>query len=216
MSAARPGLRPAALMLAFAALAPLPLPLSGAGAATSRAIRLEIRSLVNAERAERGLARLQPQGALARAARRHAQEIVRRQHVSHYSRAGEGPAGRAAGAGYTRGSRSLVVGENIGWTEQVRDPAWIVSAWLTSPSHRSILLSSRFVELGIGVERSSPDGDGRGLTVVVDFGRRTFSGGASVPPTAGPPQRPRTVAVFERSSPRPRQQAGARAESSRL
>ena len=87
------------------------------------------------------------------------------------------------------------MGENIGWTAQVRDPAWIVAAWLESPSHRSILLSARFVELGIGVARSSPDGDGRGLTAVVDFGRRTFSGGAAVPRG---------------------QQAGARAESSRL
>ena len=48
-------------------------------------------------------------------------------------------------------------------------------AWLNSPAHRHILLSRGFSELGIGVATSSPRGDGDGLTVVVDFGRRSLT-----------------------------------------
>lgn len=143
---------------------------------------------MNVERARRGLHRLRPNGALARAARGHAHDMVQRRYASHYSRAGRGPANRVRGTGYLRGTRRWWVGENIAWADQGRDLRWIVPAWLRSVAHRHILLSGRYHELGIGIAKSSPTGDGRGLTVVVDFGRRSL------------PRRLHRVAVFRKRS----------------
>ena len=179
MPLARTGLRSAAVLsvaLAFSVL--LAPPARGAAycssqgpSGTARALRLELRCLINVQRADRGLPGLQPNGALFRAAGRHARDMVRRHYFSHYSRSGGGPTSRIAGAGYLRATRRWVVGENIAWLD-ARDPGWVVSSWMRSPLHRRILLSARFRELGIGVVKSSPNGHGRGLTAVVDFGRR--------------------------------------------
>ena len=111
----RPRLRPAVVVPMLASRASLlALPSSTAAVAldagTARGIRLELRSLMNAKRAQHGLHRLRPNGALARAARWHAHDMVRRRYVSHYSKAGRGPASRMAGAGYMRGTRRWSVG----------------------------------------------------------------------------------------------------------
>jgi uncharacterized protein YkwD len=140
---------------------------------TPRAIRLELRCLINAERGKRGLRRLRPNGALFRAATSHARDIVRRRRLTHYSRAGEGPASRVADTGYLRNTSRWAVGENIGW-HTGRDVRSIVSSWMASPGHRRALLLPRFRELGLGVVKSSPSGNGRGLTAVVDFGDRAL------------------------------------------
>jgi len=181
MPLARPGLRSAAVLSVVLASTLLPAtPAGGAaycsqqgssGPGTERALRLELRCLINVERADRGLRGLRPNGALFRAAGRHARDMVRRHYFSHYSRSGGGPTSRIAGAGYLRATRRWVVGENIAWLD-ARHPGWVVSSWMRSPPHRRILLSARFRELGIGVVKSSPNGHGRGLTAVVDFGRR--------------------------------------------
>jgi uncharacterized protein YkwD len=180
MPVARARLAPAVVLLALIALMLLAPKAHGAAARcapggsdqdTPRALRLELRCLVNVERWRRGLPRLRPNGALFRAAGRHARDMVRRRYFSHYSRTGGGPTSRIAGTGYLESSGGWVVGENIAWQE-LRDPRWVVSSWMRSPSHRRILLSPQFRELGIGVAKASPSGDGRGLTTVVDFGRR--------------------------------------------
>lgn len=181
MSVARPRLRPAAVVvsaLVAAALAPSLQTASAAGAcarhdagtATARALRLEIRCLINGERTARGLAPLRPNGALFAAAGRHARDMVRRRYFSHYSRSGSGPASRISGAGYLRNASNYTVGENIAW-QTGRDARWVVGSWMRSPLHRKALLLPRFRELGIGVVKSSPHG-GSGLTAVVDFGSR--------------------------------------------
>jgi uncharacterized protein YkwD len=179
MRFARARLAPAVLLLALIALFAFMLlapKAHGAGACaqdrdTPRALRLELRCLINVERLERGLARLRANGALFRAAGRHARDMVRRRYFSHTSRSGGTPTSRVAGTGYLRTGDSWVVGENIAW-EQRRRPRAVESSWMRSPGHRRVLLSPRFRELGIGVATSSPQG-GRGMTAVVDFGRRT-------------------------------------------
>jgi uncharacterized protein YkwD len=196
MDAVRPRLRPDVLAPAVAASAVLALPglataapCAAASAETggTRELRLELRCLVNSERTRRGLPALRPNAALARAARAHARDMVARRYVSHYSKAGRGPDSRVAGAGYPRGTSRWSVGENIGWLGDRRDPAAIVSSWMKSPPHRHVLLRPGFRELGIGIARSSPSGDERGLTIVVDLGHRSLA------------RRARTLAVFRRT-----------------
>jgi uncharacterized protein YkwD len=62
------------------------------------------------------------------------------------------------------------VGEVLGY-QRGFNPRALVAAWLRSPTHSHVLLGSRYAHAGVGVVRGTPAG-GRGLTFVVDFGRR--------------------------------------------
>ena len=206
----RPGLRPAAvvpmpvlvlvaLVLALAAIALLAPPAHGAASArcaaqrgasepqTARALRLELRCLINVQRIERGLPRLRPNGALFRAASRHARDMVRRRYFSHNSPSGGGPTSRIAGAGYLRASQAWAVGENIAW-QQGNDP-----------------------QLG-RVELDEQPGPPPDAAL-----RRAFasSGSGSSPrrPAAAAASRPWSTSVTARAA---SQQTGLRADSSRL
>jgi uncharacterized protein YkwD len=126
--------------------------------------------LINAERAERGLSLLRRNAALERAAAGHAQDMVRHGYLSHNSRSGSTPEQRAARAGYRRTGPQWIVAENLGFTTGVRDPGFIMRAWLGSRVHRENLLGRRFRDVGVGIAPASPFGDAIGLTVVVKFG----------------------------------------------
>src|SRR5689334_22870273 len=65
--------------------------------------------LINAQRARHGVARLDPSGDLARAARRHARDMVRRGYFEHVSPGGSSPSSRAAAAGY----HGVTIAENL-------------------------------------------------------------------------------------------------------
>jgi uncharacterized protein YkwD len=113
--------------------------------------------LVNEEREERGLVRLRPDGSLARAADRHADDMVRRSYFAHTSRSGSTFFRRIARTGYLRGARRWWVGENLAWGSGSRaTPRSILRSWMTSPKHRDNILYGRFRELGVGVARGAP------------------------------------------------------------
>jgi uncharacterized protein YkwD len=109
---------------------------------------------------------------LGNAAQGHSEAMVAQDFFSHE---GDGtPASRAAAAGYMGGGR-FIVGENLGWgTGRLGTPRAIVHAWLSSPSHRAVILSRRFRQVGVGVALGSPMGaDGPNMaTYTVDLGRR--------------------------------------------
>ncbi len=74
-------------------------------------------------------------------------------------------------------SGAWMVGENL-FASSVRPTAeQAVQAWLGSPSHRGILLSTQYREIGIGVVRSNlaggDFGDQPAWVVTADFGART-------------------------------------------
>ena len=147
-------------------------PTCAAGAADRAAIVCEI----NAARAEAGRLSLRSRSSLADAAHAHSSDMVERRYFAHESPEGEGPAERARRAGYMRHAGSWRVGEILLWSRgEPLTAARAVDMWLESPSHRRILLSPRYRDVGAGPVDGAPVGDpavGPATTVTVVFGRR--------------------------------------------
>lgn len=126
--------------------------------------------LLNAERAQRGLAPLRANPTLGRAAGRHARDMVRRRFFDHVSPDGATVDDRVRRAGYRGGRRT---GETIAWgTGADSTAAAVVAVWMTSPAHREVILDPRFRDVGLGLVMGSPAGGGGGATVAVDFAHR--------------------------------------------
>jgi uncharacterized protein YkwD len=82
---------------------------------------------------------------------------------------------RIESAGYMRGARSWLVGENLVWgSGELSTPANLVRAWMESPAHRANMLRGRFKEIGIGVQRGTPNdaSEFNGVTVSSEYGFR--------------------------------------------
>jgi uncharacterized protein YkwD len=142
------------------------------GAADRSAVVCEI----NAARAEagRGLLRFRP--SLAEAAGAHSADMVARRYFAHESPEGTGPADRVWAAGYMQHAESWRVGEILLWSRGTPLTAErAVEMWLDSPSHRRIVLSPRYRDVGAGLAPGAPLGDPSltsATTVTVNFGRR--------------------------------------------
>jgi uncharacterized protein YkwD len=126
--------------------------------------------LHDAERRRHGMGSLRIHGALRRAAKRHARDMVRRRYFGHVSPAGSDPVGRAFAGGYSD-ARKIDVRENILTWSTPLSPAEVMRKWMASPPHRRDILGPRWRDVGIALVRASTSG-ARGLTVVVEFGRR--------------------------------------------
>lgn len=187
----RTSVRLLALALAAVALAPLgSAALAGerdpaaacAGAdllphgASIRAVVHSTLCLVNAERSRRGIHRLRYDRRLSRIGASHARDMVRRGYFSHSTPDGRDLYERVAATGYARTRRRgrWRVGENLAWGRSHESrPAAIVAAWMRSRSHRRIMLSRRFHQIGIAVVRHGPDArGGPAATYVAEFGAR--------------------------------------------
>ena len=148
----------------------------GTGSQSERALRC----LLNEERADRGERGLAFDKKLARAARRHARDMIVRQFFAHTSPSGTGPLARARRAGYARNMIGTVaVGEaiGIGLAEHASPatPPWLVDMWLASPAHRSVLMDPEYENVGVGVAFFTWPGLGRVAVVVADLGSITGS-----------------------------------------
>jgi uncharacterized protein YkwD len=131
-----------------------------------------VRCLVNEERGARGLAPLMRDGDLAAAARAHASDMTARGYFSHVSRDGERLGDRLRDAGYGDPGDGWYAGEALGWGSGPRaTPANLVQAFLDSPPHRRILLSTRYEEIGVGVSLGAPKPTPlEGATYALDLG----------------------------------------------
>ena len=136
-----------------------------------RAVFCEVNSL----RAAHKLRRLRRNRRLAQAALRHARDMLRRRYFSHRSPEGTTGLTRVRRAGYAANGEKVFVGETIGLgfaeTAWVLTPHGLVRKWLESTSHRRVLVSRRWRDLGIGSVffRWGPI---QAFVVVADFGRR--------------------------------------------
>ncbi len=76
-------------------------------------------------------------------------------------------------AGYLRGGRRAILGENLAWGSSGNaTPRSIVRGWMTSPGHRANVLQPTFRHVGIGVVLAAPTGLDRAATYAAEFGRR--------------------------------------------
>lgn len=84
--------------------------------------------------------------ALATSANAHSADMATRNYFSHYSKNGKSPFDRIRAAGY----KYRAAGENIAAGRSLATAEAVVKAWLKSPAHCKILMSSAYKELGVG------------------------------------------------------------------
>ena len=137
-------------------------------------VRSAVLCLVNAERTARGLQPLRGQVQLARSADGHAQDMVTHHFFAHDSKDGRTMTDRINAVGYLPKHNAWALGENLAWgTGALATPAAIVDAWMHSAGHRTIMLSPKYRDAGIGVVIGVPDESlAGGATVAMDVGRR--------------------------------------------
>lgn len=135
------------------------------------AAEAKVIALVNAQRTKRGLRPVQVRYDLTRAARAHSGEMARRNILTHSCANGDSLATRLRRYGYTTSGCSYWrVGENIAWGTQGSlraTPSAIVAAWMKSSSHRRVILTGTFRDVGVGIKAA----DGR-RWFTLDMGRR--------------------------------------------
>jgi uncharacterized protein YkwD len=125
--------------------------------ASEKLRQLEQRTIeqVNQERTRRGLRPLVIDTALTKAARRHSQDMSKRQFFSHVNPDGDTPLERVrlAGARLIR-----MISENLGLSRGSDDPVAVnVRGWMESPPHRQNILDKRFKYTGVGIAQALDD-----------------------------------------------------------
>ncbi len=148
---------------------------SNAGDLGKATLEKSLLCLINERRGSSGLRPVTTSKKLRMAAARHSRAMVNQGFFAHTSPSGKSFVDRIAATGYTRRSRSWLVGENLVWgSGDLSSPASLFAAWIDSPPHRANILRGRFREIGIGVVRGTPAerGDGSGVTVSSEYGFR--------------------------------------------
>jgi len=180
-------LKVAALLIMCAAGIALggPVSLASAGCANSnlrpngsnlRAVDAATVCLIDQVRRSRGLSPLRPNRSLHGVAANQSAEMVLGDYFGDNSRSGRTPLQRIATTRYRKHARGISTAQNIGWgTGTDATPAAIVAAWMASPPHRRIMLSTGFHDVGVGAAPAAPAtlAEGQsGATYTVDFGAR--------------------------------------------
>ena len=127
-------------------------------------VRAAVLCLHNEERAAEGLAKLEQNKKLRRAAQGYSSHMVRASVFEHGDLSG-----RIRDAGY----RGWTYGENIAWgTGHLATAGEIHDAWMRSPGHRANILRPQFREIGIGIALGAATAGPNGATYTADFGAR--------------------------------------------
>jgi uncharacterized protein YkwD len=122
---------------------------AGTAAATTMRPRTALRLEINAVRQHFGLGAVRPSSLLHVMALRHSDDMILRDYFGHTSPSGQTVKDRIERSGFVTGY-SWIGGETLAWgTGSLAGPAVTVKAWLASPEHRAILLSSSFTRIGI-------------------------------------------------------------------
>jgi uncharacterized protein YkwD len=96
---------------------------------------------INQIRRAHGLAMLRPSFSLFVSAKLYARRMIRSDYFGHQ-------------ASIPVASRFRLAGETLAWHSGWRlSPRRTVGQWMGSPSHRAVLLSSRFTRIGVGRAR---------------------------------------------------------------
>lgn len=149
--------------------APTAVPLDG------KALEKEVHQLINAERVNHGLPRLEWNEQITAIARAHSEDMAQRDYFSHDNPEGENPTDRAIAADYPcrkslgGGTFSYGLAENIWrgwefssytygpsgthyvWMSQTQLAKQAVSSWMGSSGHRKNILTEQYDRTGIGV-----------------------------------------------------------------
>lgn len=138
---------------------------------STRDLRKALHCVLNLARAEHGRSKLDRNGRLAKAARRHLEQMVRHDCLAHVCAGESELETRIRGTGYLHGASSYDYAEDVGCDESARG---MVKRWMGSFLHRRNILMPRFEHLGISVSHARvPSRCDHGyVTFVVVFGQR--------------------------------------------
>jgi uncharacterized protein YkwD len=166
----------AAVALAAATATPADARVESGGLVANDALEAQVLERMNALRRSRGLAPLRVSRGLRSAADAHSSAMLSRGFFSHSSADGSS-FWRRVQRYYPRGRSGVwSVGENLLWSSPDVDASRAIQMWLNSPTHRRILLTARWREVGLSaVHASVAPGvyGGRPVTVLTaDFGVR--------------------------------------------
>jgi uncharacterized protein YkwD len=135
----------------------------------------ELLSLVNKERQDRGLPHLTLNTQLSDASRRKASDMFQKNYWAHFAPDGStSPWAFIKSSGYNY----TFAGENL--AKGFSDSASIVSAWMSSPTHRDNILSPRYNDVGFAIIEGSLTGE-ETVLVVEMFGATAQRTLAAVP-----------------------------------
>jgi uncharacterized protein YkwD len=129
--------------------------------------------LINEERTSRGIRPVQSDASLRAAAQSHSSEMVSESYFAHTSPKGLTFSDRITQAGYTRGARFWLIGENLVWgSGSLSSPNSLVTSWMNSPPHRENLLRGRYRQVGVAAVLGTPENasDPTGVTVSSEYG----------------------------------------------
>ena len=153
------------------------LPATASASVTLTTKEKRVVALINEIRADHGLAKLSVSTHLVRGARNHSAEMVAKQYFTHESYSGESFGRRLIRLGYIRtGYRYWRVGEDIAWGGGLYStPEIVVDNWMHSVTHRAVILTKNFRNIGIGVKQCATGFGGCSDPVsffTLDLGRR--------------------------------------------
>jgi len=137
----------------------------------------QVVSLINKERTKRGLAKLRVNARLTQSARGHSAEMGELKYFAHSSPSGERWSSRVVRYGYKRqGYNYWKAGDNIYRRAMLySSPVACVDAWMRSRSHRKVILTKVFRDLGVGAVKTETgfgNMDGTVWFFTMDIGRR--------------------------------------------
>jgi uncharacterized protein YkwD len=161
------------------------VPVAGTTIAAGRAA---LACLIDQSRAEHGLPPLRYDDRLARAARAHTDDMVRRRYFAHVTPSGTGVTTRLRAAGFPMNGAWWAGEVLVAASGSLSTPQALMTAWLNSPPHRAILLSPRAARIGIGIARDMPTGahNANAATVTADLGHLCPADSTPPPdPTSG-------------------------------
>jgi uncharacterized protein YkwD len=121
----------------------------------------------NITRNDLGIASLDEDGALTKAARAYAESIARSGVFDHVDAEGRDPQQRAERAGY---KGAAVVLENLASGNGEPDARVVMASWLASQPHRENLLSSDATDLGVACATSAS-----GFVCVQELGAKAIA-----------------------------------------
>jgi uncharacterized protein YkwD len=134
--------------------------------------------LINRVRTAHRLRGLRLSSPLQSVAAGQARDMVLGDYFGDRSLSGRTPLQRILATRYPGRAWRLATAQNIGWaTGPLATPAGMVEAWMHSPPHREIILTSSFRDVGVGVTPAAPSSLSQGLegaTYTIEFGQRIF------------------------------------------
>jgi uncharacterized protein YkwD len=138
------------LLIALALLITASLAVSQAASAATIPPRKQLLEAINHTRAVHGVGAVRGSSSLRSVALGHSADMLRRDYFAHTSPTGSTLTSRIQHSGFITGY-TWTAGETLawGWGTQAGAKATVM-AWLHSPEHRAILLSSTYRWVGIG------------------------------------------------------------------